>query len=738
MSRGRTLAGAATVALALCVPVPGLAQSGCDALDGTWGEPDLRCFDLVPTPQASGAAGGRVELRRGDGPFTVSVSPDGSHVWRLRVVLDRLPDPAIFGPYSSYVAWVTTPVLRPFLRLGVVERGVNEPGSAALDKFLVLVSAEVADTVSERRGPLVLRGTSPSMRLQPDHMPILLSEAARSRSSHPAAGGEMERADAQAGYGHDDHGRAEGAPRWPHPAMPLDVVMLPGMMPRPPEVAPFVPTPAHPDRRDGAPAPERRLANRASTELTAGAVTRTLHGRPYNGWSYDAASPGPLLRVRQGDTVQVRFRNRTDLPLTVHWHGLRLDNRFDGVPGLTQSAVAPGDAFDYELRFPDAGLFWYHPHHREDIAQDLGLYGNILVEPVTADPPNPVHHEVPLFVDDLLLTRDGSVMPHGLEHATHALMGRFGDVLLLNGREDWSMDVEQGAVARFLITNAANTRTFNLSFGMDSVKLVGGDVGDYVQERWVRNVPISPAERYVVEARYPAEGEYAITNRVRAIDHVLGAFVPRVDTMGVVRVGPGAARPDLSAQHASLERRPAVAADIDSFRAHFDRPPDRTVRLRLEADSLPFPLNRLMRLDSAYFHPVEWAGTMPMMNWILSADDVRWVLEDADTGQRNQDIDWSFDLGAVAKIRIVNERGSLHAMQHPIHLHGQRFLILEQDGERSRDLVWKDTILMPVGSWADILVDFSNPGRWMLHCHIAEHLEAGMKTVLQVGPAPSS
>ena len=134
----------------------------------------------------------------------------------------------------------------------------------------------------------------------------------------------------------------------------------------------------------------------------------------------------------------MRFENRTELPMTIHWHGLRVANAFDGVAHHTQQPVEPGASFDYRLTFPDAGVFWYHPHERADLAQDLGLYGNIVVEPTGGDAPNPVHAELPLMLDDVLLDEDGARMPHGREAATHALMGRFGDRMLINGRADWS------------------------------------------------------------------------------------------------------------------------------------------------------------------------------------------------------------------------------------------------------------------------------------------------------------
>ena len=681
---------------------------------GVHGDPDLRCFELTPAPAALGRASGRVELLHVPGPFTVNVTPDGEHVWRLRVTLDSLPDPRVFDDDARvYVAWLTTPLLEPFEKLGVVRRGTQLVGNGAFDKFMVMVSAEVADTVSERRGPLVLRGTSPSMRLQPEHTPWLLSMVTDAR--------EQRGTDAHA----HAHGSPDAAGAWPHPSMPSDIVMLSAMMPRLPTVSPYWPDPsAVSDARRPTPdAPAERRLLEAGAQTSNGETT----------WAFAGSTPGPTLRVKQGDSLSVRFRNSTELPMTIHWHGLRVANAFDGVAHHTQQPVEPGDFFDYSLTFPDAGVFWYHPHERADIAQDLGLYGNIIVDPVTADAPNPVSAELALMLDDVLLTDDGARMPHGREAATHALMGRFGDVLLINGDSAWTTTVSHGAVVRFLLTNAASTRTFNLTFGVDSVKLVGGDIGNYARERWVRNLPIGPAERYVVEVRYDGFGPFAIENRVHGIDHVMGAFLSRVDTIGMVHVDRNAVAAAPVRPYEQLRTYDVVAREITDFvAAHADRPVDRTLLLRMEADSLPFPLDRLMRLDSAYFHPVEWANTMPDMNWILSANDVRWVLEDAATGARGHDIGWDFDTGDVARIRIVNPRGSLHAMQHPIHLHGQRFLVLEQDGVANHDLVWKDTVLVPVGSWIDVLVDFSNPGAWMLHCHIAEHMEAGMHTMVRV------
>jgi FtsP/CotA-like multicopper oxidase with cupredoxin domain len=146
----------------------------------------------------------------------------------------------------------------------------------------------------------------------------------------------------------------------------------------------------------------------------------------------------------------------------------------------------------------------------------------------------------------------------------------------------------------------------------------------------------------------------------------------------------------------------------------------------MEAPDLPFTVARFLAFDSVYFHPVEWSGTMPMMNWNATTGEVRWILEEPATGKQNMDIRWSFHRGDIVKVRIANLRETLHGMQHPIHFHGQRFLVLAQNGVPNTNLAWKDTFLLPAGGTADVLLELSNPGEWMAHCHISEHLESGM------------
>jgi FtsP/CotA-like multicopper oxidase with cupredoxin domain len=482
------------------------------------------------------------------------------------------------------------------------------------------------------------------------------------------------------------------------------------------------PNPALPSAR---PAELIRLRDGDTLRLHAGVVRRTLNGRTNTMFAFNGQHPGPLIEVERGSRLTVILSNRLPQPTSIHWHGIRLDNPNDGTPGLTQPAVPPDSGFTYQLRFPDAGIYWYHPHVREDVQQELGLYGNLLVRPAPGGEYGPVDQEAVLMLDDLLVSDEG-IVPLGRESPTHALMGRFGNLLLVNGEPGYRLDVTQGDVVRFFFTNAANARTLNLSFPGARMKVVASDVGAYQHEEWIESLVIAPAERYVVDVQFARRGRVPLLNRVRGLDHLYGRFFSQRDTIGVVEVGPKKNPRDLTRDFRELRRNEKASRELEQFRRMAGQAARKTLILTLEARDLPNISKRLMQLDSIYFAPVEWSGTMPMMNWASTGRQIRWILRDADTGQENMDLHWHLRRGEPVRIRLVNERRSVHAMQHPIHLHGQRFIVLAINGEQNRNLVWKDTVLVPAGGTVDILLDPSNPGRWMAHCHISEHLSAGM------------
>ena len=694
---------------------PSLAQGRpCDPPAPLGPSRDLYCIELVPAPGIAGVVG-RIELSPPPGPFTVSVTADGRSRAVPIVFLRGLPPAAELGRSGStqYVAWAAPPQMDPVVRLGAVGNGRTTLPAIDLDKFVILITAERDPHGREPGGRIVLRGQSPSTRLfPPDLLEFSIGAMGQAASTHDHAAGAS--------------GAAADTLGWPMVPMPPGLRMLPAEMALRPHVAPYLPgdtrAPTPPLARPREVIP---LADGDTLRLEAGIVRRSLGGQSYTMYAFNGQSPGPLLEVARGAAVVVAFTNHLAESTTVHWHGIRLENRFDGVAELTQPAVPPGGAFTYHVRFPDAGIYWYHPHVREDVQQALGLYGNVLVRPPGGAAYGPANREEVLMLGDVLVGESGLV-PFGREGATHALMGRFGNVFLVNGEPGYHLTVRRGEVVRFVLTNASSTRTLNLSFPGTRMKVVASDAGAFERETWVESVVLGPAERYVVHVRFERPGRVAFLNRVQGLDHVWGRFFPEVDTLGLIAVGATPVREDLAPSFRALRSDSATSRELAPYRRFLARPPDKALVLTLRTSGLPPVTERLMQLDSIYFAPVEWSGTMPMMNWASTTREVQWILRDPATGRENMDIDWRFQRGEPVKLRLVNERRSFHGMQHPIHLHGQRFLVLAVNGVPNDDLVWKDTVLVPAGSVVDILVDPANPGRWMLHCHIAEHLEAGM------------
>src|SRR5919202_3060655 len=148
-------------------------------------------------------------------------------------------------------------------------------------------------------------------------------------------------------------------------------------------------------------------------DLRAGSVAKRIGDARLRMLAYNGSIPGPTLHVTQGSQITVHVRNDADIETTVHWHGLRLENRYDGVPHDTQAPIPIGGTFTYKVQFPDPGLYWYHPHIREDFAQEMGLYAPIVVEPSDSSYWPPVDRQLTITLDDVLI-EDGQMAPfHG-------------------------------------------------------------------------------------------------------------------------------------------------------------------------------------------------------------------------------------------------------------------------------------------------------------------------------------
>jgi FtsP/CotA-like multicopper oxidase with cupredoxin domain len=516
------------------------------------------------------------------------------------------------------------------------------------------------------------------------------------------------------------------------------------------------------------------LADGGTLDLQIGPVAKRLGDTTVRMLGYNGSVPGPTLKVQQGSEIIVHVTNEGDLDTTVHWHGLRLENRYDGVPHETQAPIPVGGEFTYRIQFPDAGLYWYHPHIREDYTQELGLYGNILVLPSAPDYWPPTDRELVLTVDDLLL-EDGRIAPFSREETSYVAMGRFGNVFLTSGDPELGLEAWAGEVVRLWLTNTANTRVFKLALPGVRMKLVGGDSGRVEHEELVPEVLLSPSERAVVDVLVERPGELALEHHTPDRVYRLAALAVAEDRVA----SPAAGAFDI------LRRAPELEAERRQLEHWLAAPPDKVLALvaqmddpaAMPADAGPVtyacPMHPEVTSDQPGRCPkcgmkllavtpgtqehggmdhggmdhramdhgdmdhgamghggadgIEWEDDMVEVNRLTTTATMHWKFLDRTTGADSPTIDWHFTVGDRVKIRLVNELDSDHPMHHPFHLHGAgRFLVLARDGVTEPNLVWKDTVLVRTGQVVDILFDITNPGLWMAHCHIAEHLQSGM------------
>lgn len=470
--------------------------------------------------------------------------------------------------------------------------------------------------------------------------------------------------------------------------------------------------------------------------LDASPAKQNVAGQWIRRLAYNGSVPGPIFRVKQGSSVHLTLKNDTEIETTLHSHGLRLDSHFDGVPGVGQKPIAPGESFTYDLTFPDAGIYWYHPHIREDYTQNAGLYGIFLVEPSDATTYNVVHKEVPLVLNDILIDMK---QPFQKNVVTHTLMGRFGNVDLVNGMVLPTFNITVGEVIRFFVLNSSNARPYAFSIPGSQLKVVGGDNGLTEKEEWATKVILGPGERAIVEVSFAKAGAFSIVNAKPTNPTKLAKIV--------VSAGQVAALP---IPFKILRQSTVATAEIAKVRRLFQKPVDKKLTLTLamdmagdsmggmdmgngSMDGMDMSGGSMGGMDMGSMNPapsnnpgIEWEDDMGAMNSASTNKSVTWKMVDDSTAKENTDIQWSFKKGDYIKIRFFNDPKSMHPMQHPIHFHGQRFVVSSMDGKTPENLGWKDTVLIPSGSTYEIILEASNPGSWMSHCHISEHLEANM------------
>lgn len=393
-------------------------------------------------------------------------------------------------------------------------------------------------------------------------------------------------------------------------------------------------------------------------------------------WTYNGTVPGPMIKAKVGDRVIIHFKNSLPEPTTIHWHGLRVTNDMDGAPGLTQDLIAPGETFRYEYTLPDAGTFWYHPHHDSANQVGRGLYGAFVVE----DPDDPAvfGDDLVLLLSDMSLDEQGQMLPADSGGNFGDLFGREGSVLLVNGKVRPTLKVRNGKQQRWRVINATRARYYNLRLRNHRWVRLGGDNGLAARSEDVYNLIVTPGERQ--DAVFTPADAPGSRNVLR--------WVPTERGYGSV----------------------------------FNRPSEELIHIETVADApvtpepIPTELRTIEPIDISDALHTTLELTISITDRVtMGVNGIPYWKSTPLQGLTGQTQVW----------RIVNNTD----FAHPFHLHGYFFQVL--DDERVPE--WKDTIDVPARSERSIAVRFDQrSGVWMLHCHILDHAEVGMMRTLVV------
>ncbi len=460
-----------------------------------------------------------------------------------------------------------------------------------------------------------------------------------------------------------------------------------------------------------------RAATRAVEKMLVAAEGRVaIVGPPYPEtavWSYDGTVPGPEIRLRQGERLQVTVENRLSQDTTVHWHGLRIPNAMDGAPYVTQAPIQPEESFVYQFSVPDAGTYWYHPHAHSAEQVGRGLMGALVVE---EPQPPPVDRDVVWVLGDFRL-KDNASIAGGFDNSMEISMsGRVGNTVTINGRVPDRFQVRAGERVRLRLINAAPARIFGLEFTNHRPLVIAFD-----------GQPVAP---------HPPEGGRVVLGPAMRADLIL-------DMTG----NPGTSATVLDTFYKGLEYK---LVEI----AYGDEPPLRAQPLdppkKLPPNPIPEP-----DLATAQRHDVSLTGGMMggmgmggggmgrmgmggsgmgmgggmmrggMMGGSMWAINGMAVMHD---DMRNMKPVLMLKQGKTYVLAIDNRT----AWHHPMHTHGHSFRVITRNGSPTKYREWRDTVLIPPHERAEIAFVADNPGDWMFHCHILDHQEGGMMSIIRV------
>ncbi len=416
-------------------------------------------------------------------------------------------------------------------------------------------------------------------------------------------------------------------------------------------------------------------------------------------WLYNGETPGPEIRVKQGETARVRFTNNLPEPTSVHWHGIRIANSMDGVSGLTQEPVQPGESFDYEFTVPDAGTFWYHAHNKSWNQVARGLYGPLIVdEPV---PTFDREHDLTLVLDDWRVAQDGAFHEASMGAFmdwSHA--GRLGNLMTVNGQIEPKVKLATGNAYRVRLINAANARIFHIDPAAMGARLIGYDGFAFPAPRKADStILLGPAQRVDLLFQKETAGIVAMVN--------VGDF--ELERMS-------GAEPVALAKFA-FEGAQTSALPIPALS------PNSIAEPNLE-EGVKVPL--VMTGGAMGRHGNITYKGKPLTRQTMMEAQQLWAFNGV--ANMSEEPLFNAEKGQTIIVETVNQTGWPHAM----HVHGHHFKLVSRNGKRVANMDWRDTFFIDDNETVEIAFVADNPGKWMLHCHMLEHAAAGMNTWFNV------
>ena len=424
-------------------------------------------------------------------------------------------------------------------------------------------------------------------------------------------------------------------------------------------------------------------------ELTAAPERLELEpGTETDVYAYDGQVPGPMLEAQEGDSVVIHFTNELPEETTVHWHGLHLPFEADGSPF---HPVAPGETYTYAFRVEEgtAGTYWYHPHphHRTAWQVGKGLYGGIIVR----DPDDPLPEELTdrlLILSDNRFDEEGELdfaEPNTPEARVDERNGREGDVLFVNSEVEPTLEIEPGEVQRWRVVNASGARIYRLALEGHTLLHVGSDGGLFERPVEVDELVLSNGERAEFLVKGAEDGEGTARFQDLPYDRYMPIF-----------------RPDDWEEPRDLLTLEYVEAPEGGS-------------AQRETPEIPETLRSIPRLEE------EAADTTRPMR-----------MSQGQINSRTMDME-RVDEVAVMGTKEIWDIRNLVGMDHPFHLHGIQFQVIDRNGEPVDQPKWEDTVNVPAFEEVRILVRMDHfPGKWMFHCHNLDHEDQGMMGVLEV------